>query len=255
MEKDGFGIISIVMAAYNAEKTIEYAIGSVLSQTYTFFELIVVNDCSEDDTRDIVLRFSKKDSRVKLIDNEKNCGVSFTRLNGINSATGEWIAILDSDDAWKPEKLEKQIDLQMKTNADIIYTGVSYIDESGVPFNWTLDVPEKTDYKNLLRQNIITNSSALVRKNLILGHYASGDNMHEDFALWLRLLKAGYSACGVNEPITVYRLSASSKTGNKLKSALMNWRTYRYIGLNPVRSVYYMVHYTINGVLKYRNLK
>ena len=255
MSNEGFGLISVIMAAYNAEKTIGFAIESVLKQTYKKFELIIIDGGSVDNTESIVKEYSNRDPRIKLIRNSSNSGVSFSRKAALDNSSGDWIAILDSDDAWMPEKLKEQIDLQLKTNADIVYTGVSYIDESGVPFNWALDVPEKIGYKKLLKQNIITNSSALVRKNLILEHYVSGDSMHEDFALWLRLLKAGYSAVGVNETLTIYRVSRGSKSGNKLKSAVMNWKTYKYIGLNFFASVYYMMWYTINGVLKYRHLK
>ena len=104
-----FGLVSIIMAAYNAEKTIELAIESVLNQTYSNFELLVINDCSKDGTAKLVEDFSAKDNRVRLISNEKNSGVSFTRKHGLEEANGSWIAILDSDDAWAPEKLEKQI--------------------------------------------------------------------------------------------------------------------------------------------------
>ena len=104
-----FGLISIIMAAYNAEKTIEQAISSVLNQTYPNFELLVVNDCSKDRTAEIVGRLAECDSRVRLISNPKNSGVSYTRRHGLEEAKGAWIAILDSDDAWAPEKLEKQI--------------------------------------------------------------------------------------------------------------------------------------------------
>lgn len=116
MQND-FGLISIIMAAYNAEKTIEQAINSVLSQTYPDFELLVVNDCSTDKTAMLAEAIVKKDDRIRLISNEKNSGVSYTRKHGLEEASGEWVAILDSDDAWAPEKLEKQIKLQKKTNA------------------------------------------------------------------------------------------------------------------------------------------
>ena len=112
MMQNDFGLISIIMAAYNAEKTIEQAINSVLSQTCTNFELLVVNDCSADRTAELVKSIAAKDSRVRLISNVKNSGVSYTRKHGLEEAKGSWIAILDSDDAWAPEKLEKQIDLQ-----------------------------------------------------------------------------------------------------------------------------------------------
>ena len=103
MQND-FGLISIIMAAYNAEKTIEQAINSVLSQTYPDFELLVVNDCSTDKTAMLAEAIVKKDDRVRLISNEKNSGVSYTRKHGLEEASGEWVAILDSDDAWAPEK-------------------------------------------------------------------------------------------------------------------------------------------------------
>ncbi|MBR6940130.1 MAG: glycosyltransferase family 2 protein, partial [Clostridia bacterium] len=112
MNSENFGLISIIMAAYNAEKTIGYAIDSVLCQTYKNFELIIVNDCSEDNTESIVQSYAAKDNRIKLISNEKNLGVSLTRLEALKNCSGEWVAILDSDDAWMPEKLEKQIELQ-----------------------------------------------------------------------------------------------------------------------------------------------
>ena len=115
MMQNDFGLISIIMAAYNAEKTIEQAINSVLSQTYPDFELLVVNDCSTDKTAMLAEAIVKKDDRVRLISNEKNSGVSYTRKHGLEEASGEWVAILDSDDAWAPEKLEKQIKLQKKT--------------------------------------------------------------------------------------------------------------------------------------------
>ena len=94
----------------------------MLNQTYSNFELLVINDCSKDGTAKLVEAFSAKDNRVRLISNEKNSGVSYTRKHGLEEANGSWIAILDSDDAWAPEKLEKQIDLQNRTNADLLFT-------------------------------------------------------------------------------------------------------------------------------------
>ena len=123
MLHEDFGQISIIMAAYNAEKTIEQAIASVLNQTYPNFELLVVNDCSKDRTAELVKGIAATDGRVRLISNVKNSGVSFTRKHGLEEANGSWIAILDSDDAWAPEKLEKQIELQNRTNADLLFTG------------------------------------------------------------------------------------------------------------------------------------
>ena len=250
-----FGLVSIIMAAYNAEKTIELAIESVLNQTYSNFELLVINDCSKDGTAKLVEDFSAKDNRVRLISNEKNSGVSFTRKHGLEEANGSWIAILDSDDAWAPEKLEKQIELQNRTNADLLFTGSAFMDSEGRPIVWYLHAPAEATYRQLLKQNVLSNSSALVRKELYAKHYAVGDGMHEDFAIWLSILKEGKKAYGVDEPLLIYRIAKSSKSGNKIKAAKMNWNTYRYVGLNVVEAAYYEAWYMFKNVMKYANLK
>ena len=255
MLHEDFGLISIIMAAYNAEKTIEKAINSVLNQTYPNFELLVVNDCSKDRTVELVRNIAEKDSRVRLISNVKNSGVSYTRKHGLEEAQGSWIAILDSDDAWAPEKLEKQIALQKKMNADLLFTGSAFMDSDGQSIDWYLHAPAEVTYRQLLKQNVLSNSSALVRKELYTKHYAIGDGMHEDFAIWLSILKEGRKAYGVDEPLLIYRIAKSSKSGNKVKAAKMNWNTYRYVGLNPLAAFYYECWYAVKGLLKYKNLK
>lgn len=255
VERQSFGLISIIMAAYNAEKTIVQAVESVLTQTYPHFELLVVNDCSTDRTVDLVKEIATQDKRVRLISNQKNSGVSYTRKHGLDEARGSWIAILDSDDVWAPEKLEKQIALQEKTNADLLFTGSAFMDADGKPINWYLHAPSEVSYRQLLKQNVLSNSSALVRKELYAKHYAVGDGMHEDFAIWLGILKEGRKAYGVDEPLLIYRIAKSSKSGNKVKAAKMNWNTYRYVGLNLVSALYYECWYMVKGLLKYKNLK
>lgn len=255
MKYEKFGLISIIMAAYNTEKTITQAINSALKQTYSEIELLIIDDCSSDMTIEIVKEIANRDSRVKLILNERNRGVSYTRKRGIENAKGKWIAILDSDDIWQPNKLEKQIELQKRTNAELLYTGSSFINAEGKPINWYLKVPFEITYKQLLKQNILSNSSALVSKDLYVKYYSNGDGMHEDFATWLKILKTGRKAYGVDEPLLIYRIAKSSKSGNKWKAAKMNWKTYRYIGLNVFTASYYECCYIINGLRKYKNLK
>lgn len=253
--KKSFGLISIIMAAYNAENTIGQAITSVIQQTYTDFELIIINDCSTDRTVDVINEFIKRDTRIILINNSKNMGVSYTRKHGLDEAKGSWIAILDSDDLWLPEKLAKQVEFQKKTNADLLYTGSGFMNVDGKQINWKLNVPEVITYRQLLKQNILSNSSALVRKDLYEKYYVIGDDMHEDFAIWLQILRNGIKAYGINEPLLIYRLDDKSKSGNKLKAAMMNWSTYRYIGLNLLEAAYYEFWYAINGLCKYNHFR
>ena len=247
------GLVSIIMAAYNAEKTISIAIDSILAQTYTNWELLVINDCSKDRTADVVSGYS--DPRIHLLRNDTNSGVSISRKKGSEAATGEWIAVLDSDDAWAPDKLEKQIKLAQDTGAELIFTGSAFMDDDGNPIDWQLHVPTTLPYRELLKQNLVSNSSVLVKTALYKQFYAIGDEMHEDFAIWLGITKTGRVAYGIDEPLLIYRVASSSKSSNKVKAAKMNWNTYRYVGLNPVAASYYMCWYVVKGLLKYRHLK
>ena len=255
MTSRDFGLVSVIMAAYNAEKTIEQSINSVLNQTYPAVELLVVDDYSQDRTVKLVENIMARDNRVMLIYNKENSGVSYTRKHGLEEAKGAWIAILDSDDIWAPEKLEKQIILQKKMNADLLFTGSAFMDSDGQPIDWYLHAPSEVTYRHLLKQNVLSNSSSLVRKELYEKYYAVGDGMHEDFAVWLGILKEGKKAYGVDEPLLTYRIAKSSKSGNKIKAAKMNWNTYRYIGLNPLSAFYYECWYVVKGLMKYKNLK
>ena len=248
----GKAYVSIIMAAFNAERTIGLAIDSVVHQSFENWELIIIDDGSNDSTVAIVN--SKRDSRIRLIKNERNLGVSKSRKVGLDIAEGEWIAILDSDDAWRSDKLEKQLNLQKATCAEVVFTGSAFMDNDGNPLSWTLSVPEKLTYRELLKQNLISNSSVLVKKSLYKQNYVIGDELHEDFAIWLNITKEGKIAYGINEPLLIYRLTKSSKSSNKLKAAVMNWKTYRYVGLNPFSAFYYMCWYIIKSIKKYKNL-
>lgn len=241
------------MAAYNAGKTINFAINSVLEQTYTDWELLVIDDCSKDNTAALVSAYS--DPRIRLLQNDKNSGVSICRKKGMEAANGEWIAVLDSDDAWASDKLEKQIKLGREPGAELIFTGSAFMDDDGKPIDWQLHVPAMLPYRQLLKQNLISNSSVFVKAALYKQFYAVGDEMHEDFAIWLGITKTGRAAYGIDEPLLIYRVANSSKSSNKAKAARMNWNTYRYVGLNPAEASYYMCWYTVKGLLKYRHLK
>ena len=250
---DDIGLISIVMAAYNAEQTIKKAVQSVVDQSYQNWELLVINDCSTDNTVEVVNGFN--DKRIKGLNNHNNCGVSLTRHHGFAEAKGEWIAILDSDDAWMPTKLEEQVRRQKATQGKLLFTGSTFMDSNGQAIDWTLHVPEQITYKELLKQNLMSNSSVLVRRDLLLKNEVLNDGLHEDFACWLKLLSSGEIAYGIDKPLLVYRISHDSKSGNKIKSAKMNWNTYHYLGLSVPAALYNMFWYTFNGLKKYKNLK
>ena len=230
----------------------------MLEQTYKNFELIMVVDCPKDNTLKIIDEFCQKDDRIKKYCNEKNSGVSYSRNFGVSVAKGEWIAFLDHDDIWEKDKLQEQINLLIEKNKEpiLIYTGSAFIDEENVVYDTIFEVPEKVGYKELLKQNVISCSSVLVKKEVLNSIKMEKDEVHEDFLLWLRILKK-YNMCayGINKPLLIYRLSRNSKSGNKLKSAQMTYSVYKHIGLNFFERIYYMFQYTIRSLIKYRKLK
>ena len=249
-------MISIIMPAYNAALYIEEAIQSVLYQTYQDWELLVIDDCSSDRTPEIIKFYIKKDSRICYVRNECNLGVADSRNKGISIASGEWIAFLDSDDSWRLDKLQKQIDYIQNLDAYFIFTGSSFMDENSRSLNYYLPVPNRITYKELLKQNIISCSSVLIRRSIIKDYpMENASYLHEDFAVWLRILRdKNIYAYGINEPLLIYRVSSNSKSGNKIKAGIMTFRVYRSIGIAIIPACYYWSYYFIRSLKKYRNL-
>lgn len=245
-------LISIVMPVYNAEKTVSQAIHSVIAQTFQDWELVVVNDRSKDDSKSIILSLAKSDSRIRYIENEKNLGVSKTRNRGVSLALGHWIAFLDSDDIWESDKLMAQTDLMNRLDARFIFTGSAFMDENGRRLNYCLNVPNKVSFRQLLKQNVISCSSVLIDKALLEKYPMASGNMHEDYAVWLSILKnERILAYGIDRPLLIYRVSVNSKSGNKGKAALMHWRVYQHIGLHFIPSMYYFGFYMVRNMQKY----
>lgn len=256
MEGNELPQVSVVMPAYNAERTISEAIISVLNQTFTDFELIIINDCSKDSTERIVKDLVQNDKRIILLQNKKNSGVSFSRNFGVSIAQGEWIAFLDSDDIWRTDKLEKQLDIIKKhTNAVLSYTASAFIDSEGNPSGYVMEAEEKTTYSTLLRRNLVSCSSAMVKASVMKKIQMPSDKMHEDYYVWLTILKADQYAYGVNEPLLIYRLSSKSKSSNRVKSAKMIYNTYRAVRYGSIISLLLATRYSIHSITKRYKIK
>lgn len=247
-------LISIIMPAYNAEKYILSSVESVISQTFKNWELIVIDDGSKDNTMEILKKIKDTDNRIRLIENETNMGVSLTRNRGIEIARSEWIAFLDSDDLWSPFKLEKQLLIAQKNDAEFVFSGASYINESSKPFNGIFEVPSIVTFDSLKKQNVISCSSVLLKRYFFDDVKMENDQLHEDYVVWLKILKSGCIAHGINEPLLIYRLSTKSKSGNKLKSVSMTYRVFRFIGINPIQSAYFTSRHIIGSFFKYKKI-
>lgn len=243
--------VSVIMPAYRCEKTVENSIRSALSQTVPEIEVIVANDASDDGLTEILDRLQKKDARLRVIQIRENIGVADTRNRGIEAAEAEWIAFLDSDDQWEPDKLEKQLRKAEETGAALLYTAAACIDETDAPTGKVFFVPETITAAKILRSTDIITSTVLVRRDVYLRHPMERSDLHEDLISWYGILKDGAKAVGINEPLARYRVSGGSKSGNKLRSACMTWRSYRHLGIGFFRRVRSFIGYCVHGVKRY----
>ncbi len=250
-------LVSVVMPAYNCERYIAQAVNSVIGQSVACWELLILDDCSTDGTWEKIQALSAGDGRIRAFRSEQNAGVGNTRNRGVELARGDWIAFLDSDDMWTPDKLEKQLALLARFPRGVLFfTGSGFMTETGERMGYVLHVPERIDRRRLLRQNLVSCSSVLVKREVMLHHrFPARSDLHEDFAAWLQILREEEYAYGVDEPLLIYRRSGGSKSGNKLKAARMNWKTYRAAGLGIAESVYNMTWYTVKGLRKYSKLR
>lgn len=249
-------MVSVIIPAYNCEKTIVEAVESVLKQTYRDFELLIIEDCSKDNTVAVIEDLAKKDDRIKLLLNEKNSGASYSRNRGVKEAKGKWIAFLDSDDMWTPDKLEKQLQLAEKNSEGVLfYTASAFMNEEGKRFEYIMNAQEKISYKELLKKNLVSCSSVLVKSEVMKEIKMPGDDMSEDYFVWLKLTKDYGYAYGLDEPLLIYRLMGESKSSNRLKAAKMTYNTYKAIGYNVLISAWLVFKYTFYSVSKRNKIK
>jgi len=243
------------MPAYNAEKTIASSIGSVISQTFGNWELIVVNDASTDTTAQIVNAHAENDLRIHLYANEKNMGIAKSRNFGVLRAKYQWIAFLDSDDCWHESKLQKQLDFIEKTSAKISYTGTVYINEANIKSDYVLQAKKDLTYRDLLIANLMSCSSVIVCRDLLLRYPFPEGELHEDYVVWLQILKEVEYAYGLDEPLLLYRMSSSSKSANRVRSAKMILNAYNKVGYGSVVAVLLTLRYALHSISKRSKIK
>lgn len=248
-------LVSVIMPAYNSQAYIREAISSVQVQSVADWELIVIDDGSQDRTRQIVEELAQQDPRIRLVTNEQNMGAGGTRNRGLDMSRGEYVALLDSDDYWQSQMLEKMLACAQETKADIIYCSYEIVDENGEKLCNDFIVPEQTDFKKSMIRSVITCSTVLLTKKIARNHRFPADIYHEDIALWFELLRDGVQARGVPEILAAYRQRSDSKTANKLKSACRRWVIYRkHLKLPLWQCVSLMIQYGYYGVKKFKRI-
>lgn len=221
-------LVTVIMPVYNAERYMQQSIESIIAQTYQNWELLIVDDGSTDSSVQIMQKYCSRDRRIQMIPSTGNEGVASARNKGIQTAKGEYIAFLDSDDLWKAEKLEIQIHYMQEHNCGFVYSAYDVIDEKNVYQKTITPYWDKVSYKKLLNTNIIACCTAVIKSEYIK------DNLmpqlkHEDYATWLNILKNHQliAEC-VPGILASYRLVKGSVSSNKIKTIGWNWRIYRY---------------------------
>ena len=243
--------MSVITPAYRAALVVGDTIESVLRQTLPDFELLIVDDVSTDDTVDVVERYAAQDSRVRLLRHGANKGPSGARNTALAAATGRYVAFLDSDDLWLPEKLERHVGFMQRQRPAISYTQYRRIDRAGALVSDVIDVPDWLDYHGLLKNTAITTSTVIVDRS-VTGPFQMPSVFYDDYACWLGFLKRNMVALGLREDLTRYRLLGGSWSRNKLRSAAQVWRVYRDVErLSWPLAAWSFGHYAWNATRKY----
>lgn len=238
-------LISIVMPVYNAEKFLKETIESVRKQTYGNWELILIDDNSSDKSLDIIKQYSQVDKRIFYISLSKNSGAAYARNLAIKKASGEYIAFLDSDDLWLPEKLERQYDFMEKN--EIAFSGTAYeqITENGMRTGKIIRPPEQTNYQKALWNNPIGTLSAMYSVKRLGKVYGPCIRKRNDYALWLKILKKTDYVYGISEVLAFYRIRKNSLSRNKISLVKYQWQLYRNIEQLSIADSFLHVCYTI----------
>lgn len=244
MEKE---LISIIMPVYNAEKYLDRAINSVINQTYTNWELICINDASTDGSLKILEKY--KSHKIKVESLPKNSGTATARNLALKMAKGRFIAFLDADDYYHEKKLEKQIEFMKSNNYAFTFTSYAFVKKSGAIKN--VNVPKELDYKNYIKNTLLTTVGVMIDTEKINKNSLNMENykLAEDTRTWIKILKQGEIAYGLNEVLAYYTQNPTSKSYNKIKAACAVWKVYRN-ELPAIKVLWYFSCYAVNAIKK-----
>ena len=241
--------MSVVIPAYNCSRTLGQAIDSALAQEVSL-EILVLDNGGTEDLTGVMERYGDNPV-IHYRRNEENLGASGSRNLGVKLAQGKYVAFLDSDDWWEKDKLKKQLARLEETDEVLCATARELVTPEGELTGRVIPVSEEITYRQMLAGNSINCSSVLLRTEVAREFPMCHEDSHEDYIMWLRILQKYGKACAVNEPLLKYRLSSSGKSGNKLNSAKMTFKVYRYMGFGFVKSCWCFLRYAYHGVAKY----
>lgn len=235
------GLVSVITPTYNCAKFIAETIESVQAQTYENWEMIIVDDCSTDDTKAIVDGYMEKDGRIKYHCLETNSGAAVARTKAMELAEGEYMAFCDSDDLWLPEKLERQLAFMEKTGHAFTCTAYEQINEQSESLDRVIKTIEKTNYNRMLLDCPVGNSTVMYNVGVMGKFQVPNIRKRNDDALWLQMLKKEQYIWGMPDVLMRYRIRSNSISSNKLKVIKYHWILYREIEhLSVLRSAFHI---------------
>lgn len=247
-------LVSIIVPVYNIEKYIRETIDCVRKQTYENWELLLVEDCSTDNTVKVIEDYLVKlrDERIRLIRQDANVGAARTRNRGLEEARGRYIAYLDADDLWLPDKLEHQLIFMEKKQAAFSFTSYEFADEEGRGTGKVVKVPETLAYKEALKNTTIFTTTVMFDTDKISKELLTMPVIKsEDTALWWKILRNGYEAYGLDENLVKYRRAGKSLSSNKLEAVRRIWNLYRKAeGMGVMSSAYHFCFWAVRAVLR-----
>jgi teichuronic acid biosynthesis glycosyltransferase TuaG len=240
-------LVSVIMPAYNCQAFLKESVLSVIAQTYTDWELLIVDDASQDQTLTTARDLALLDRRIRVIHLDKNMGVANARNAGLDAANGRYVAFLDSDDLWLPEKLETQIEFMQRSATPFSFTQYRRFASSGM-LSKPIAVPDSVTYEQLLKGNVIGCLTVVLDRTKVPD--ASMPRIrHEDYVTWLRILRSGVVARGISQDLARYRVASESVSANKKKAAGWTWNIYRNIeGLSLVKSIWCFLNYFLHAI-------
>jgi teichuronic acid biosynthesis glycosyltransferase TuaG len=243
--------VSIITPSYNSAKFIKECIESVIAQTYTNWEMIIVDDFSTDNSKEKIIVLSQNDTRIKTIFLDKNIGAAEARNIAISKAKGKYIAFLDSDDLWMPTKLEDQIYFMQKKDIAFSYTTYQSISEDGNKLFSVVKAPSIMTYSYYLKNTIIGCLTVVIDREKTGNFEMPNIRSSHDMALWLLIMKRGFHGYGIDENLAKYRVVSNSNTSSKLRAAKDVWKVYREIEkLSFFYSTWCFLNYAFNAIKK-----
>lgn len=258
MEENKEELVSIITPVYNCAKLLPKTIESVINQTYKNWEMILEDDCTPDNSAEIIKEYMKDESRIKYFKLDNNSGAAVARNKALELSKGRFIAYLDADDLWRPEKLQKQVDFMLKNDYAFTCTDYEKINEEGDSLNKIVKIPREVNYNLFLRNTIIQTVGVMVDTNKTGKELLVMPNIRrrQDAATWCQLLKNGFNCYECPENLSYYRVVSNSLSSNKFKAIKMNWYWYRKIEKLPLWKTFYcFIGYAFNAVKKRIYLK